>query len=101
MPRHEPPGPMDSNGDKPADSGYVTLLMERFPHVKSVSLTLLRRHETFRDLCEEYEACSLACERLEGSDGDEALRREYSALRLRLESEVLRYIEENTSSGER
>ncbi|HMN45522.1 MAG TPA: hypothetical protein PKE27_13140 [Povalibacter sp.] len=74
----------------------VALLLERFPHLQSVSLILLRRHETFRDLCEEYEACSQVCDRLERTNTDDALRREYSALRLRLERELLSYIEEST-----
>ena len=99
MPRTEPPGSKDSGADTPVNRGCIALLLERFPHLQSVSLALLHRHETFRDLCEEYQACSATCERLERTGSDEALRREYSALRLRLESELLRYIEENTSGG--
>jgi hypothetical protein len=72
----------------------VTLLLERFPHVQAVSLVLLQRNEDFRDLCEEYEVCSTTCDRLEHRDSDHALRQEYAALRLRLEGELLRYIEE-------
>jgi hypothetical protein len=83
--------------DGPQMRGCVKLLVERFPHVRAISLELLHRHEAFRDLCEEYEVCTEACERLERSRSDEALRKEYSALRLRLESELLRYIEEHTT----
>ena len=47
---------------------------------------LFERDELFRELCEDYEACSLALARQEST---EALRREYAALRLRLETELL------------
>jgi len=83
---------------RPEASKCVNLLLERFPHVRNFSLQLLERNETFRDLCEEYEACAEAADRLGRSASDEALRREYSALRLRLESELLRYISEQASS---
>lgn len=101
MTRSEPPGKTDSGAEMQTDCDCVSLLVRRFPHLQSVSLLLLRRYEPFRDLCEEYEACSKVCERLERTQGDDALRREYSALRLRLESELLRYIEENSHSDER
>ena len=97
MPRSEPPRPTDGGADSAANRNYIALLLERFPHVQSVSLTLLHRNEAFRDLCEEYEVCSCTCERLERTNEDEALRREYSALRLRLEGELLRFIDEKTS----
>ncbi len=100
MTRSEPPGQTGSDVGS-QDCDCVSLLVRRFPHLQSVSLMLLHRHEPFRDLCEEYETCSKVCERLERTRGDEALRREYSALRLRLESELLRYIEENSRKDER
>src|SRR5437868_5359057 len=83
-------GPIDG----PQQSKGVKLLLDRFPHVQAVSLLLLQRYEAFRDLCEEYADCSATCERLERRGSDQALRQEYNALRLRLESELLRYIEE-------
>ncbi|HKE92679.1 MAG TPA: hypothetical protein VKB34_00120, partial [Povalibacter sp.] len=79
--------------------GCEKLLLERFPHVQRISLQLLKQQEAFRDLCEEYEACTEACERLERSQPEDALYREYVALRLRLESELLRYLEEHTAGG--
>lgn len=79
--------------------GCVKLLMERFPHVQLVSLQLLMQQEAFRDLCEEYEACTAAAERLANSGSDEAMLKEYTALRLRLEGEVLRYLSQHGSSG--
>jgi hypothetical protein len=80
--------------DVPARS-CVQLLLQRFPHVYAVSAQLLERHETFRELCEEYEACTEALERLSHGEPDAAIVREYSALRLRLEGELLRYISEH------
>jgi hypothetical protein len=74
----------------------VELLMQRFPYVRDISLQLIVNHETFRELCEEYEACTDAAERLAHSEADEAIRKEYSALRLRLEGELLSYISEQT-----
>jgi hypothetical protein len=85
-------GPIDGPGQRKS----VTLLLERFPHVQAVSLHLLQRSEDFRDLCDEYAACSSACDRLEHRDSEHALRQEYAALRLRLEGELLRYIEHQT-----
>lgn len=96
MPRDHTTGSAGDGGDAHV-RGYLKLLIERFPHVRTVSLDLLRRHEAFRDLCEEYEACTETCERLERSGSDEPLLKEYTALRLRLEGELLRYIEEHES----
>jgi hypothetical protein len=88
-----------SPDDRSQVRGCVRLLLERFPHVQAVSLQLLEQHETFRELCEEYEACNEAAERLAHSDSDAAIREEYSALRLRLEGELLRYISEHGRSN--
>jgi hypothetical protein len=70
----------------------VQLLLDRFPHVREVSEQLLKHSETFRDLCEEYEACTEAIERLEPSATSAGLLSEYLALRLRLEGELLRSV---------
>ena len=87
--------------DRPQARPYVKLLAERFPHVQSVALQLLERDPEFRELCEEYEACTESVARLERLEGDEALLREYRALCLRLEGELLRYISEYGASGGR
>jgi hypothetical protein len=68
------------------------LLLERLPHVRELSQPLLRDSDVFRELCEEYEVCTDALERLAQSDTNAALLTEYSALRLRLEGELLRCI---------
>jgi hypothetical protein len=80
-------------------TAYLPLLLERFPHVRAEALKALARHATFRELCEEYVACTEAAERLARTGSDEAIREEYSALRLRVESELLRYIAEHGGSG--
>ena len=70
----------------------VQLLLDRFPHVREVSEQLLSDSEAFRELCEEYEACTEAIERLEPSATSAGLLSEYLALRLRLEGELLRNV---------
>jgi len=64
----------------------LTLVIEHFPGLRSEVGVLFAQDEVFRDLCEDYEACSQALARHESN---EALRREYAALRLRLETELL------------
>jgi hypothetical protein len=91
----------DRPDDRPHARAYVKLLAERFPHVQSVALQLLERDPEFRELGEEYEACIESVARLERPGGDEALLREYRALCLRLEGELLRYISEYGGSGGR
>lgn len=54
-------------------------------------------YETFRELCEEYEACNEALERLATAEANAAAIREYSELRLRLKSELQRHISEHRS----
>lgn len=101
MPHYEDSGAPPGASNRPV-ADYVKLLTERFPHVKAVALQLLMQQETFRELCEEYEACTKAAERLEGATAaDDRLRKEYSALRLRLEAELLRYIAEHPQNQAR
>jgi hypothetical protein len=75
----------------------MKLLLERFPHVQALALKRCEKQDSFRELCEEYWACSQVLERLERPDAEESLRSEYGALRLRLEGELLRYIAEQSS----
>ena len=69
----------------------LQLVSEQFPHLRERVTCLFEREEIFRELCEDYETCADALDRQPASDG---LRREYSALRLRLETELLRYLRE-------
>ena len=82
------------DGQTPAPRGprCVQLVLDRFPHVREVSEQLLNDSEPFRELSEEYEACTEAIERLEPSATSAGLLIEYRALRLRLEGELLRCV---------
>jgi hypothetical protein len=64
---------------------------DQFPHLRERVACLFERDEIFRELCEDYEACARA---LSQQDRNEDLRREYAALRLRLETELLGYLQE-------
>ena len=65
---------------------------DQFPHLRERVACLFERDEIFRELCEDYETCADALARQPASEG---LRREYSALRLRLETELLQYLRED------
>ena len=70
-------------------SSCLRLVSEQFPLLHDRVAWLFVREPLFRELCEDYEACRLALDRHEAA---EALMREYSALRLRLETEILRFL---------
>jgi hypothetical protein len=55
----------------------------------------MEQNETLRELCEEYEACLKAVERFRDQEPDAVLLKEYSALLLRLEGELLHYVSEH------
>jgi len=103
QPRGDVAMPHSQDNDATQDRGRVTaedcmkLLLERFPHVQALALKRAEKQDSFRELCEEYWACSQVLERLERPDGEASLRAEYGALRLRLEGELLRYIAEQSS----
>jgi hypothetical protein len=94
-----------THGRRPEDAARAAKclerLRERFPHLKSFSLTLLEKDETFRELCEEHTACTEVIERLTRSGSDDAMLREYSALRLRIERELLDYVSAHPDPGRR
>jgi hypothetical protein len=69
----------------------LQLVSDQFPLLRDRVACLFERDEVFRELCEDYEACAAALSRQEAN---EDLRREYSALRLRLETELLAYLQE-------
>ncbi len=64
---------------------------EQFPHLRERVACLFERDDIFRELCDDYEACAQA---LSQQERNVDLRREYSALRLRLETELLAYVQE-------
>jgi hypothetical protein len=67
-------------------STSLALVIEQFPDLRQEVACLFERDVVFRELCDDYEACFLALARQESN---EALKREYAALRLRLETELL------------
>ncbi len=69
----------------------LQLVSEQFPHLRERVACLFERDEIFRELCEDYGACAQALSRQQAT---EALHREYAALRLRLETELLGYLQE-------
>ena len=66
----------------------LQLVSDQFPHLKERVADLFARDAVFRELCEDYETCTVSLAR----QASEALRREYAALRLRLETELLAYL---------
>jgi hypothetical protein len=80
-------------------SSCLQLVSEQFPHLQDRVACLFQRDQLFRELCEDYEACSVALKRQTASQG---LQREYELLRLRLETELLRFLNEaETQAGRR
>lgn len=71
-------------------SGFE-LVSEQFPLLRERVACLFESDHVFRELCEDYEACTLALSRQAASQD---LSREYEALRLRLECELLRCLSE-------
>jgi hypothetical protein len=69
----------------------LQLVSEQFPSLRERVACLFERDAVFRELCEDYEVCAQALSQQERS---EDLRREYAALRLRLETELLGYLHE-------
>ncbi len=80
-------------------SSTLKLVSEQFPHLRDRMALLFERDAIFQELCQDYEACRLALSRGPSSD---ALSREYTALRFRLENELLRYVNDSEPpSGEK
>jgi hypothetical protein len=77
-------------------SSCLQLVSEQFPHLRDRVACLFGREQLFRELCEDYESCSEALERQTASEG---LRREYGVLRLRLETELLRFLNEDAEAS--
>jgi hypothetical protein len=83
-------------------TGSARAANDRFPHVRERLMRLIDRDESFRDLCEEYEVCAETVVRLASGGVESAgIRMEYGALLLRLERELLRYLEEHPDRGDR
>jgi len=76
-------------------SSCLQLVSEQFPHLRDRVACLFGRDHLFQELCEDYETCSVALERQTTSEG---LRREYQVLRLRLETELLQFLNEDAEA---
>ena len=70
----------------------LQFVSEQFPKLHQQVASLFDRDSIFRELCEDYEACA---DVLAGRPPSDDLSREYAALRLRLETELLRYLRED------
>jgi hypothetical protein len=80
-------------------SSSLRLVSEQFPHLRDRVVCLFERDSLFRELCDDYESCSKAQAQHQAAEG---LSREYAALRLRLETELLRFLREDAErSGNR
>jgi len=75
----------------------LELVTDQFPHLKDRIARLFEDDVIFRELCEDYEVCTRT--RL-GQTASEALQREYAALSLRLEFELLRFVQESEGAPE-
>lgn len=70
----------------------LQLVQGQFPHLQERVAVLFEVDDVFRELCEDYEACTIAVSRRPHPEG---FLREYEALRLRLETELLQHLEES------
>jgi hypothetical protein len=75
-------------------SSPLQVVSEQFPLLRDRVARLFEQDPLFRELCEDYETCAIA---LAGHKASEGLQREYSALRLRLETEMLRFLNEDAA----
>ena len=74
----------------------LRLVSERFGPLRERAIRAFESDLDFRDLCDEYRACAKTLASHEAKEGSsEAMRREYAALMLRVERELLRYLDEH------
>lgn len=72
----------------------VRLLLDRFRLVRSDISDLIMNDGRFRQLVEEYEACSDAVDRLDDHNIDGELRDHYEGVRLQVESDLIECLAE-------
>jgi len=70
---------------------FLKFVREQFLLVRERVACLFPSDPILRELCQDYQVRALEFDRLAGSD---TVRSEYAALRLRLETELLRYLHE-------
>ena len=79
----------------------LRVVTSRLPHVQELATCLFERDEEFRELCEEYQACREAMARIDPTSvSAQGVRQEYAGLLLRLEGELLRYVDEQRARRE-
>ena len=79
-----------------ASRAALERVCERFPALRDQAAIRFAFDETFRELCEDYEMCAITLAHIESSGRKpEGMAGEYAALLLRLERELLRYLEEH------
>jgi hypothetical protein len=74
----------------------LEVVSRQFPHLRDKVACLFERDDVFRELCEDYAVCAEALAQQLASEG---LRHEYTALRLRLETELLEYMSDAERHG--
>jgi hypothetical protein len=74
----------------------LQLVTEQFPLLRERVASLFERDDVFRELCDDYETCSQSLGRQTSCEG---LQRELAALQLRLETELLRYVQDVEDLG--
>lgn len=78
----------------------LQLVSRQFPLLQRQVTWRFEHDEIFRELCQDYESCVETITRLQTAENSpEALRREYGALRLRLETELLGYLQHTEDPG--
>lgn len=81
---------------KPPMHSALRLVSDRLPHLRELAARLFERDEVFREMCDEYELCHVTQARMTPTSRMAgAVGKEYVALGLRLEGELLRYLAEN------
>ena len=79
----------------------LKLVSDRFRQVRDRAMLLFERDLDFRDLCDEYAACVATMTRLQfDGPSSEGMRKEYAVLLLRLDRELLSYMEEHSDRKE-
>ena len=76
-------------------STCLQLVSAQFPHLRERVASLFASEPVFRELCEDYEVCTNALARQPASHG---LRQEYAALQLRLETELLGFLNQDAET---
>ena len=76
----------------------VFYVLERFPDRKPAIAGLFKESRDFQSLCEDYRQCLEALRHWKGSEEEDApaRRREYAALLIELEAEILQNLNEST-----